>query len=542
MKYICTILIAVCSIVSCMSDSAKILYDVESYISQRPDSALRIISMVDKNALRGDRAKAHYSLLYSIALDKNYIDVTSDSLILPAVDYYRYNGTSRHKMHMWYQYGRVLYNAHQYSSAVISFMKAADIAEHIDDYLVIGLANRGIAESYANTYNLHEALKFLMTAYDNFVLADAPQYAQYALLSQAKAYVTLDKFDEGRHIYDKLMKDAYYRRDTTMMKLCIDGYVSLFSADPSQDYQRVIACSDFMSDSLHACVSPDLLGEVAVAYLYSGDVEKSSLYERLASMTCRDTIVTMYNDYRIAQATGHYERALHALEGAALRYDRINRFALEQSVSSMQRDYFRQQSEFESFRSFTKTVVLICSLFIFCFLLVFIVVGFRRRFRRKERDIMLLMSQIHELSIEKDTAINDFSNRIQNLYETKLKFIDSVCDKYYSYNGSMRNKFVMKEIENMITAVSEDSEILTLESIINAFNDNVMQHVRDTFPRLKLKDIRFLCYWYAGFSTWTMSLLLNERVENIYNRKSRFRKKFEESDSEYRQLFLRNLV
>lgn len=252
-------------------------------------------------------------------------------------------------------------------------------------------------------------------------------------------------------------------------------------------------------------------------------------------------MILRYNDYRIACASGDYRRALFALEDAALRYDEIHRSALERSVASMQRDYFIQRSEYEEFRSLAKTLSLISFSILFCIILVCVTTWYRRRIRKKERDMMLLVSQIHELSLEKDSAINEFTCRIENLYETKMKFIDSLCEKYYSYNGSVRDKYVLEEIDNMIASISDDNEIATLESIIDAFNDNVMQHIKETFPRIKEKDYRFLCYWYAGFSTWTMSLLLNERIENIYNRKSRLRKKFEETDSEYRDLFLRNL-
>ena len=541
MKYIFSIFLAVWCFASCMSDSLIILDDVESYVYDEPDSALQMLSMIDSETLSRKRDKALYALLYSIALDKCYIDVASDSLISPAVDYYKSKGRPEYRMRMWYQYGRVLYNSQQYSSAVISYMKAVEIAERSNEYMLLGLANRGIAECYAKTYDLNESLKYLEIAYDDFVLADAGRYAEYALLSISKAYISLDMFDDGMVICDTLMKNAYHKKDTVMMKHCVDCYVSIFSASPFQDYEKIIACADFLSDSLNTCLSSVLLGELAVAYRYGGDVEKSRFYEERASRECADTLILRYNDYRIACASGDYRRALFALEDAALRYDEIHRSALERSVASMQRDYFIQRSEYEAFRSLAKTLSLISFSILFCIILVCVTTWYRRRIRKKERDMMLLVSQIHELSLEKDSAINEFTCRIENLYETKMKFIDSLCEKYYSYNGSVRDKYVLEEIDNMIASISDDNEIATLESIIDAFNDNVMQHIKETFPRIKEKDYRFLCYWYAGFSTWTMSLLLNERIENIYNRKSRLRKKFEETDSEYRDLFLRNL-
>lgn len=50
------------------------LNDIESYIDSRPDSALAAIRQIDTTALRTRPAKAKYSLLHAMALDKNYID------------------------------------------------------------------------------------------------------------------------------------------------------------------------------------------------------------------------------------------------------------------------------------------------------------------------------------------------------------------------------------------------------------------------------------------------------------------------------------
>jgi hypothetical protein len=65
------------------------LKDVESYISERPDSALSVLESIERADLKGRRSEAHHALLHAMALDKNYIDVTDDSLANVAVKYYR---------------------------------------------------------------------------------------------------------------------------------------------------------------------------------------------------------------------------------------------------------------------------------------------------------------------------------------------------------------------------------------------------------------------------------------------------------------------
>ena len=68
--------------------TADILEQISIIADTKPDSALVAIKKIRQNDLKGRKCIAKYSLVYSKVLDKNYIDVTSDSLIAPAQQYY----------------------------------------------------------------------------------------------------------------------------------------------------------------------------------------------------------------------------------------------------------------------------------------------------------------------------------------------------------------------------------------------------------------------------------------------------------------------
>ena len=71
------------------SQEWKILRDVETYIETHADSALVTLQGIRPENLANEEEKAKHALLHSMALDKNYIDLTNDSLINIAVDYYK---------------------------------------------------------------------------------------------------------------------------------------------------------------------------------------------------------------------------------------------------------------------------------------------------------------------------------------------------------------------------------------------------------------------------------------------------------------------
>ena len=99
-----TAVLAAITIVSCngvrKSETFRLLKDVDSYI------------------------EAKYALLLSQALDKNYIDLQSDSIIAPAVRYYENHGTPDERMKAFYYRGRISMNANDYDNATEYFIKA----------------------------------------------------------------------------------------------------------------------------------------------------------------------------------------------------------------------------------------------------------------------------------------------------------------------------------------------------------------------------------------------------------------------------------
>ena len=100
---------------------------IEQVVQQRPDSALielvRLDSLLAASAvsIEGDRQMARYALLKTQTNDKNFIDDTSDSLIMRAVRYYDEHGSKRERMLAHFYHGSIFRNAEDYNQAIISF-------------------------------------------------------------------------------------------------------------------------------------------------------------------------------------------------------------------------------------------------------------------------------------------------------------------------------------------------------------------------------------------------------------------------------------
>lgn len=96
------LLFLILTVFSCSNrDAAKMLNDIESYMQERPDSALAEIRSIDATCLNTRELRAKYSLLHAMALDKNYINTTDIRIIEPALSYYTHHGRRRMLTHFY---------------------------------------------------------------------------------------------------------------------------------------------------------------------------------------------------------------------------------------------------------------------------------------------------------------------------------------------------------------------------------------------------------------------------------------------------------
>lgn len=167
----------------------------EVLMSSMPDSALTVLSSIDKNALGDDEEKARYALLMSMALDKNYIDTTSFDVLQPAIDYYLVKGTPDERLRTLYYQGCIFLNKSDFDMAMQCYLKAEDLKDECKDTI-----------TYAN----------LLVAQGNI----------YAKSCQVEGYVRNNLY--ASELYNKIGEQ---RRELSSLIRALDGYISLGSRE-----------------------------------------------------------------------------------------------------------------------------------------------------------------------------------------------------------------------------------------------------------------------------------------------------------------------
>ena len=121
-----------------------------------------------------------------------------------------------------------------------------------------------------------------------------------------------------------------------------------------------------------------------------------------------------------------------------------------------------------------------------------------------------------------------------------LDTLDRLCEQYYVYEGTDNlQPRILKEVRTIVEGLRNDpSAQKSLEQSLNESADNVMVKLREAFPKWKEED--FLLYLFAasGFSSTTISTLLEKDKPYVYNRLYRLKERIKSAAPEQLELFL----
>lgn len=200
------ILILLSMLLSCTGNKAydQQLSKADSIMDIADDSAQIAIKMLD--ALKPEWSKftkaqrMRYDLLYHKAMNKAYIDFTSDSTMLAVVDYYEHHGTANDKMLAYYILGCVYRDMHEAPMALEYYNKAteqADTAAQDCDYATLCrvYSQMGVLFSkqylpYQELFSFEKATHYAYKAHDTL---NAIRY----YYNKTGAYTYLDNEDSA---------------------------------------------------------------------------------------------------------------------------------------------------------------------------------------------------------------------------------------------------------------------------------------------------------------------------------------------------------
>ena len=220
-KLIYLIVIAL-SILACTASEGigQQMNDVESIIEDDPGKALEMLRAIAPEELGSGRNRARHALLHSMALDKNYIDLTTDSIIAPAVAYFRRHGSADERMKTQYYLGRIHINAGDHDAAMEAYVRAERHVPKCKDNLAIGRLYRAKMQVHKFLFDREGQLESAQQASHYYLESgDTSRYllavsdmasVHLELKDTASCLTCLDILKDNLHILSHSRKSSYY--------------------------------------------------------------------------------------------------------------------------------------------------------------------------------------------------------------------------------------------------------------------------------------------------------------------------------------------
>lgn len=423
------------------------LTQVESFMEERPDSALIVLQGIDIEELASKEEKAKHALLLSMALDKNVIDRTDFEILHPAIDYYKNNGSPTEQMLTLFYQGQIHRINSQYAQALVCFCDAIKIGEDSKDIHTKARVYDAQGDVYKSLTKWVETIKSKLSAADCFSKLDNTDCYVNVLLdvfysyTQDGDFINAEKYlnecdDHIKDISSKTLSKYYsyylnYLIATNKLNVIENTIQKYLSKVPENNL-------DYIS--------------LAYAYMALGDINKVA--ESLSKNELPDDNENILRQYAIVAAlNAHIQEGRDMLESCQESF--IERDSLIYSLYENDLQYMQQQKseklqqERDELKKQTKTIIIISSILALLITLYLLKVVRKRLLDSRTKNIIL--------------------EREKTLYENMYKEVLSERD---TLNEMLTNSFVQEETKTIIRKRLEVLNAIIVSHLSDRESDN----------------------------------------------------------------------
>lgn len=528
-----TILSALVLLAACAGAEIKTSLDnAECLMEVSPAEALDTLESIDREALTTRKLRARHALLYSMALDKNYIDLKNDSIIAPAVEYYSRHGDADIRFRTHYYHARIFENAGDYDNALLAVSKAEalDTAKVDADVLCMLYAMKGsiydiawrphdAIESYelARRYAL-ESHKFRHYAY--YTLYCAMEYRQASdsilfekCLSEVQDYQEYFTLTE-RHIYQSIMLNRMIdlEKDSNEVLGFVENYLIEYPQSEKINWKNIARAYQYLNMHEKAL-------EVLKLYTDYNDVSLDPGYYAILS--------------EILAELKDYDEALKAHEKYAYINDAED-IKLHQSDLKLveQRHSHEIQEISQKYKFLYLTIIFLSILFVS----LFYIIKWYKAYSKNKSEYDSLIKEYDELR-RLEAKLNDAYRYLSEQMDRRGESSKDLMT-ILGYRIKSLSAFLKRPIPDALSKIP--SQIEDIKKNKNYIVDSVGLLYAINYPDfvsvlqnhgLTSSEIGFCCLYIMGLNMPEVGEIIG-KVSSIYNINSTIRKKLNISTSE----------
>jgi len=499
---------------------ADILNRADELINSKPDSAASLLNKIDAPENLPPSAKADYGYLKNLAYKKIEKPNMEDSIILFTMDYYK-NNNNTGRLSRTYELTVSYYNQkNDTTNALKTAREGLQYNIEMNDSAEIARSYDILAEAYLNDKDYKTTIKnFKMASlYDT----QKPAWRDYMI---GLYYHFIFQADSSAFFIQNSINSALAQRDTFSASHFIRNQADIFYDE--RKYAESLSAIKKLKD-----INPNLSAKSYLTFAAS----YLMLHQLDSAQTCLDIAdklkfadkgdiywASTNNRIRALQAIVDYSKGKHVDWSKMGRY---NDSICNDNYTKIQRieeesDIHRRLEQKNLMLTIDRQRIMLAlvSVSLLAVIFVFIFIYFNQK---KKEKIEVLQSMMEE------TMRNSNVNREDRFFK-KMLLQQLGLVRFVATTPTAQNQALLKQISHIANKDIAVEELLnwddlyhTIDSIYNNFYTRLLQNYGSV---LNDREIQLCCLLCAEFSTKEISVVTQQSVRTVYQRKTTIRQK-----------------
>ena len=501
---------------------AEKLLQAETVMNEHPDSALNLLKGIAQPELHTQAHHARYALLYSQALDKNYIDLTSDSLINLAVDYYKDRDDVRAKFFSYYYLGRIYTNANNLTQATLAYMEAEQLVDELGDDYAVGLLYKQIGLVYKSYYDFPKSLQAHQQAIEHFTKANKPIHKIQAKLTLSTVYRNLNEKEKSYKVLQNALMESQNLNDWSLIKSCINNLIAV-CIDLEKWEEATKWHQEYQKNDSRNYPTIAFYGYIARLHAKNRNFEEAFMlldetWKKTKSL--QDSINLYYAESQVHQMNGSWEEAYRSIEKSVSHQNKIVRKSLQQPVLTTQNNFLNQELELQKYKAQSEKQMRIIGVVLTIFLAVAAVYAVSVYIKRqREKYLKQIRKQVARIELLKDEK-NGMEEEVRKLNQL-LSQGGELKDELMQAKGEWTRLEDIRALE-LYTRLRQDPSLYNPSADYDALlrwvdiaSVRFAERLQESYPHLNVSEITLCCLVRMGYSPSQMAEILHVKIPTV---------------------------
>ena len=499
-----------------------------------PDSALRLLEAIDGSRLT-DSYRAYHALLLTQAQYRCYADITSDSTINVALEYYQRHHGAREKLTRAYIYKAAVTEVLGNPEGAMTYYKQAVSTASPDDHYNLGYAKLRIGNLYrdylvadsSDITSVKLALRHFEQIPDSF-------YIMTCLSSIGGSYAANSKNDQAIRYLEKAdsLAKALGLKSEELNNLIYLSDLKMFSEDKHviEEAKRIALsilehdyCPPDRRDHLLLTAAYTLakLNQTDSANLYLSSVDKDNLTENLEVFyhLCCAEIARCHRD--INQFEYHFREADHLADSLLTN-------TMQQRLREVEAKYDNEALRYEALRQKANWQLLLMGSLLAVSLLAIAWMVTARQSSRRKRQIIVNQDTIKRLQSDSTqlttqlTANHAMNEDLKATIGHQIETFTQLVEMHYTQFNQHPKKFSAL-FQKAYDVNQPDVSFWTgLRAYVDSSCDDIITRTLESYPSINENDMRFMSLYCCELpATVVMVCMGYNDVHSVYNKKKR---------------------